>query len=178
MVAEIEHAPYWWNYAVAGVITILFGLGALLWPGLTVVILILLFGIFAIVEGVLALVDMFRRMGQRRTWWPQLVLGVVGIVASLFVFAYPGVTAFVLLYVIAFWALATGLIEVLASLATGQLLLLIIGVLTIVFGFILLENPTRGALALITVIGAFAVVRGILLLFEAARAPEHPAMPA
>ncbi len=177
MVQDLNADQTWWVYAAAGVAAILFGLVALFFPGLTLALFILFFGIFAIVDGVINLIDMFRRIGERRTWWPQLVIGIVGIAAGLFVFAYPGITALILLYVIAFWAIFVGMLEIFASFATGQLLLFAVGLLSALFGFILLANPGRGALALVMVIGIFWIVRGIVLLVQSFTAPSAAAFP-
>lgn len=171
MAAQVTPREYWWVYAIAGVASILFGLAALLWPGVTVGILILLFGVFTLVDGIARIIGMFRAIGARQPWWPQLLLGLISVAAGVFILTYPGVTALVLLYVIAFWAIAIGLMEIVTSLFTAQFLLLIVGALTIVFGLILLGNPIAGVLALVTVIGIFAIVRGVILLIEAVRAP-------
>lgn len=167
----------WWVYALSGILSILLGLALIFWPGLTIGVFVLLFGFYAILFGIVSLIDMFRRIGQHRTWWPQLIIGLAGIAAGILVFTYPGPTALFLLYVIAFWAIATGLMEIFASFATGRFLLLIVGVLTIAFGFILLGNPSAGAIALALVIGVFSIIQGILLLFHAFSAPAAPAVP-
>jgi uncharacterized membrane protein HdeD (DUF308 family) len=177
MAVPVETNHRVWVYAIAGIASILFGLGALVWPGITLAVLVIFFGAFAIVSGIVSLFDAFRRMGRHETWWPALVIGIIGIVAGAFVFAYPGISTVVLVWTIAFWATFVGFIEIFGSFATGQFLLLVVGVLTVVFGFVLLANPAAGALALVFVIGVFAIVRGILLLFEAFRSPSTPAVP-
>src|SRR5579884_65329 len=164
MAYEIPAGESWWVYAAAGVIAILFGLAALLWPGVTIGILILLFGVFTIIDGIVRLFAMFRAIGAHTTWWPHLAIGILDIAAGLFVLAYPGVTAVVFVYVIAFWAILVGITEIVASLALPNFLLLIVGIISIVFGFVLLRNPAAGLLALIMVIGIFAIIRGAVLL--------------
>ena len=166
-----ESSTYWWALALSGVVTILFGLAAVLWPGLTLIVLIYLFGIYAIVDGVLALVAMFRAAGAMATWWPFLLVGAFGILAGLIALFWPGVTALVLLFVIAIWAIAVGVAQVVGGIFTTQWLTSIVGVISIVFGFVLFANPMAGALALVWVIGAFAIVRGIILLVHAVQAP-------
>jgi uncharacterized membrane protein HdeD (DUF308 family) len=172
-----EPTETWWVYAIMGVLSILFGLALIIWPALTVGVFIFLFGIYAVLFGIVSLIDMFRRMGAHQTWWPQLIIGLVGIGAGIYVFSNPTITALLLIYAIAFWAIAVGLMEIFASFATGKFLLLIVGALTIGFGFILLANPTAGALALALVIGVFSIIQGILLLFHAFSAPTTPAVP-
>jgi hypothetical protein len=101
--------------------------------------------------------------------------GALSIVAGLIALAYPGVTAVVLLYVIAFWAIALGIVEVVNSFSTGQVMLLPLGLVGIVFGFLLLANPGAGVLAYVIVLGLFAIVRGIFLLVQAIQQPSIPA---
>ena len=166
----------WWEYAVLGLVAILFGLAALFWPAITVGVLIVLFAINVLISGLVQFVAMFRAIGAHTSWWPHLLLGIINIAAGIIVLAYPAMTAIFLLYVIAFWAIIAGITEIVASLATANLLLLVLGVISIVFGFVLLGNPARGALALVMVIGIFAIVQGIVLLVHAFSAPTTPAM--
>ncbi|TAK33451.1 MAG: HdeD family acid-resistance protein [Chloroflexota bacterium] len=166
----------WWSLAGSGIVAILFGLAALLWPGLTLFVLVMLFAIYAIVAGILEFVAMFRAMGAGTTWWTHLVLGIVGVAAGVIAFAWPGITTFALLYIIAVWAIVQGVVEIAGSFTTGRFLLAVAGLISILFGFVLLANPLAGALALVLVIGVFAIVRGIVLLVEAVRAPAAPAM--
>ncbi|HEX5416499.1 MAG TPA: DUF308 domain-containing protein [Chloroflexota bacterium] len=177
MVIQEGWEQYRWMYAAAGVVSILFGLAAIIWPGLTLAGLVILFAAFAFVDGVLRLITMFRAIGAHQTWWPQLLLGIVGIAAALFILAYPGITALVALYAIAFWAIVIGLLEIVAALGTAEWLLLIVGVISIVFGFVLLGNPAASIVAMVVVIGIFAIVRGIVLLIHSFRGPEVPAIP-
>jgi len=162
----------WWQYAVAGVVAILFGIVALIWPHLTLAVLILLFGAWLLIDGIVHFLGMFRAMGAHTTWWTHLLLGIIDIAAALFVFAYPGVTAVVLVYVIGFWAIVFGVVEVVAGLASGQFLAVIVGLLTTVVGFLLLMNPAAGALAYVLLIGVFAIVRGVFLLIAAFQTPS------
>jgi uncharacterized membrane protein HdeD (DUF308 family) len=175
-IAPGEPTQTWWVYAILGVISILFGLVLIVWPGLTIAIFVLFFGAYAIVFGIVSLIDVFWRISHRLIWWPQLIIGLVSIAAGIYIFTNPRITALLLLYVIAFWAIAIGFMEIFASFATGKFLLLIVGALTISFGFLLLANPHGGALALALVIGVFNVIEGILLLFHAFSAPAIPAV--
>ncbi len=136
--------------------------------------LIALFGAYAIISGILEFVAMVRAMNVGTTWWTHLLIGVFDLAAGLAAFAYPGVTVLVLLYIIAFWAIIVGVIEIVAAFASGLFLLVVGGVIAVLFGLLLLANPGAGALAYVMVIGVFAIVRGILLLVHAIRAPEVP----
>lgn len=162
----------WWMLAIAGVASILFGLVAMIWPGITLFILVWLFGIYVLVYGFVELVGMFRAAGQGATWWTHLLIGLFSIGAGSYILINPFVSSVALLFTIAFWAIVVGLVEIIASLTQAQFLYLVTGIISVLFGFVLLANPLAGALALIWVIGVFAIVRGILLLIGAFRAPS------
>ncbi|MGI5835065.1 MAG: HdeD family acid-resistance protein [Chloroflexota bacterium] len=161
----------WWVLAIAGVVSILFGLAAMIWPGITLIVLVWLFGVYVLVYGIVELVGMFRAAGQGAAWWTHLLIGLISIAAGLFILFNPFVSSTVLVFTIGFWAIFVGLVEIIASLTQAQILYLVTGIISVLFGFVLLSNPVTGALALIWVIGVFAIIRGILLLIGAFRAP-------
>jgi uncharacterized membrane protein HdeD (DUF308 family) len=165
----------WWVIALQGVAAVVFGVLALVWPGVTLLALVFLFGAYALVDGVLALVRGFRRDGSGGgpDWW-RVVIGIVGIVAGVIAFAVPGITAYALLLVIAAWAIVSGVMEVVAAyqlrdVIRREWLLALDGVLSIVFGMALFLFPGAGALAVVWLIGAFAIASGAILLMLAFR---------
>ncbi len=161
---------YWWTLAVRGGLAALFGLAALIWPGITLRVLVWLFGFYAVVDGLLALAALLvggRLASGRRGW--LLFEGVVGIAAGVFTFLWPRITALVLLYLIAAWAVVTGLLELAAAVILrrelrGEWLLALAGVLSVAFGILLAVRPGEGAIAIVSVIGVFAIVFGAALL--------------
>jgi uncharacterized membrane protein HdeD (DUF308 family) len=166
---------YWWALAVRGVAAVVFGILAFVWPGLTLGLLVLLFGVFALVNGVLAIISAVRSKGEQV--WTLLLEGVVGILAGLAVLVWPGLTALVLLYFIAGWAILTGALEVASAIRLREVIdnewsSLLGGVLSIVFGAILLAAPAAGALALVWIIAVYAVLYGITLFGLAWRVRE------
>ena len=176
MIVVDQLARHWWVIGLRGLAAILFGVLAFVWPGMTLAVLVLLFGAYALVDGVLTLVAAFRGGVQHRI--VMLVEGVVSVLAGLAAFVWPGLTALVLLYIIAFWAIVTGVLEIVAAIRvrraiSNELGLVIGGVLSVVFGVVLLIAPGAGALAVIFLIGAYAVVFGIALLGLAWRLREH-----
>ena len=176
MIVVDELARHWWVIGLRGLAAILFGVLAFVWPGMTLAVLVLLFGAYALVDGVLTLLAAFRGGVQHRI--VMLVEGVVSVLAGLAAFVWPGLTALVLLYIIAFWAIVTGVLEIVAAIRvrraiSNELGLVIGGVLSVVFGVVLLIAPGAGALAVIFLIGAYAVVFGIALLGLAWRLREH-----
>lgn len=171
-----ELARHWWVVALRGLAAILFGILAFVWPGMTLAVLVLLFGAYALVDGVLALIHAFR--GEAHHRWALALEGIVSVLAGIAAFAVPGLTALVLLYIIAFWAILTGVLEIIAAIRlrpvlTNELGLIIGGVLSVLFGIILLVSPGAGALAVVWLIGAYAIIFGLALLGMAWRLREH-----
>lgn len=161
----------WWTLALRGLVAVLFGLLTFCLPGITLVTLVLLFGAYALVDGVFNVIAFFRVASHQ---WALLIEGVVGIIAGVVTFAWPAITAIALLYVIAFWAILTGIFEIVAGIRlrkaiANEWLLVLMGVLSLLFGLLILFAPGAGALAIILWIGAYALVFGIFLLALAFR---------
>jgi uncharacterized membrane protein HdeD (DUF308 family) len=157
----------WWTLALRGLAAVIFGILAFIWPGVTVTILVLFFGAYALWDGIFALIGAFRTKSDRR--WPLVLEGLVGIAACLFVFFWPGPAALALLFVIGAWAVITGIFEIIAAIRLreeieGEWLMLISGVLSVLFGIALFIWPAAGALAVTWMIGAYAILFGILLI--------------
>ena len=170
-------ARHWWVFLVRGLVAIAFGLLALFYPAATLVTLILFYGIFALIDGVFAVVSAIRGTGMGSRWWLALV-GVLGIIAGLVTFFWPGITALALLTVIGVWALIYGIFEIIGAIRLrkeidNEWLLLIHGVLAVLFGLMVLVRPGAGALALIWLIGSFALASGIVLVVLAFGLKRH-----
>jgi uncharacterized membrane protein HdeD (DUF308 family) len=171
-----ELARHWWMVGLRGIAAIVFAVLAFAWPGMTLAVLVLLFGAYALVDGVLAVIAAFRADAQHRV--AMGVEGVVSILAGLAAFVWPGITALVLVYIIAFWAIVTGVLEIVAAIRLravirNELALIIGGVLSVLFGVVLVVAPGAGALAVVFIIGAYAILFGIALLGLAWRLREH-----
>ena len=160
----------WWVFLVRGIIAILFGLVALFYPGITLSALVLLFGAYALVDGVFALVA---ALGAGRDgWWWYLLEGIVGIAAGILTFLYPGITGIALVYIIAFWAILTGVFEIIAGFElpfSRDWLWALAGVLSVIFGVLVLISPGSGALAIVWVIGIYALLFGVAAIAFAIR---------
>jgi uncharacterized membrane protein HdeD (DUF308 family) len=162
-------ADRWWTFAVQGIAAILFGLLTFLWPGITLTALVLLFGAYALIDGVLSIVAAVTRQRARGPWWALILKGVLGIIAAGVTVIFPGLAALALLYVIAAWALVTGAFQVAAAIKLRKYLekewlLALAGVLSMVFGILLMVFPGAGALALVLWVGAYMFVSGGLLV--------------
>jgi uncharacterized membrane protein HdeD (DUF308 family) len=168
-------ARNWWALALRGLVALMFGLLTFVLPGITLVTLILLFGAYALADGIFNIVAFFRVASHH---WALLIEGLIGIIAGILTFVWPAITALALLYVIAFWAIFTGIFEIVAGIRlrkviTNEWLLLLMGILSLLFGLFVLIAPGVGALAIVLWIGAYALVFGIFLLALAFRLRGH-----
>ena len=164
----------WWMFAVRGVAAIIFGVLALIWPGQTLQALVLVFGAFALVDGIFAVIVGIASRRYFERWWAVLLEGVAGVVIGLVTFFWPNITGLALLYLIAAWALITGIFEIVAAIQlrrviTGEWMMILGGLLSIIFGVLLFVFPSAGAISLVWVIGIYAIVFGILEIVFAYR---------
>lgn len=159
----------WWALVLRGIAAILFGVLAFMWPGITLTVLVFLFGAYALVDGAFSIVAGIKSYGEHKRWWLLLIGGCLSVAAGVFAFMVPAMTALILLILIASWAIVTGAFQIAAAIQlrkhiTGEWLLALSGVLSVLFGAMLLYNPVGGALAVIWLIGAYSVFFGLLLL--------------
>jgi uncharacterized membrane protein HdeD (DUF308 family) len=167
-------AENWWLLVLRGLAAIAFGVIAFFWPDITLVALTYLFGAYALVDGVVAIWAAFNAPGDAGPRWWLGLSGVVSILAGLAAFFYTGITTLVLLMFIAAWAIVIGVVQIwgaieLRKILDDEWLLGLTGVLSIVFGVILIAKPGAGALALVWVIGWFAIMFGCLYIALAFR---------
>ena len=159
----------WGLVALRGIVAILFGVLAIFYPAITLATLILLFGAYALVDGIfMALAAIANRHGEPR-WVALLIGGLLGVAAGLVTLFMPGITAVVLVSLVAAWAILTGIAEIVAAIRlrkeiTGEWILILAGVLAVAFGLLLFVRPGAGALAVVLWIGVYALIYGIVLL--------------
>jgi uncharacterized membrane protein HdeD (DUF308 family) len=174
----------WWLLALRGVAAILFGVWALAWPGVTLLALVILWGAYALADGILALIAAFRVRKRNRPLWAMLLIGVLGVAAGIVTFLLPGLTAIALLMLIAAWAVAMGILQIVTAVRLRrelqrEWLLALSGVLSVLFGVLVVLSPGAGALALLWVIAAYAIAFGVMLLVVALRLrSRHDGRPA
>lgn len=165
----------WWALALRGLAAILFGILAFAWPGLTLFVLVIFFGAYLLVDGIFAIVAAVRAAGEEARWWLLLIEGVLGVVAGLVAFFWPGLTALALLYLVAAWAIVTGIMEIVGAIRlrqeiVGEWALILSGVLSFIFGVLLVVIPARaGLLSLTWLIGIYAIAFGVIMLVLAFR---------
>jgi uncharacterized membrane protein HdeD (DUF308 family) len=158
----------WWLIVVRGACAIMFGLLAWSSPAITLATLVLVWGAFAMADGVIAVASALTGASDK-PWWVLALDGVVAIGAALVAMFYPGVTALVLLYVIALRAIAGGVLQIVAAIQLrkeieGELWLALAGTASLAFGLFVIARPGAGALAVLWTIGLYAVVFGIVLV--------------
>ena len=157
---------HWWVLVLRGLLAVIFGLLALIWPSITVNALVLLFGAYAVVDGIFSIVA---GLGRRRSFLPILG-GFLSIVLGILAWLWPQATAVALLYIIAVYALLTGIFELinaveLRKVLANEWLLVVSGILSIVFGILLVIWPAAGLMTMAWLIGTYALIFGILLIW-------------
>jgi uncharacterized membrane protein HdeD (DUF308 family) len=179
----------WWTLVARGVCALLFGFIAWIWPGLTLLALLISWGVFAVVNGAVTLFSAFARDGLEPRWI-LLLEGGVSLLAGAVALLYPRFTGLLFLYLLAGWALLSGTVELIAAYRLrkeirGEFWLGFAGVLSLLFGVMLVLRPGAGALTVVWLIAVFAVMYGVVLIAWglhlrelAAQAAGQPARPA
>ena len=165
----IVYTGSWWAMALRGLAAMVFGIMAFVRPHITLTALVFLFGAYALVDGAFSIMAGIRAPKGFKRWWLLLIEGILSVAAGLFAFIVPAMTAYILLILIASWAIVTGVFEIAAAIQLrkeikGEWLLVLSGVFSILFGGVLLFKPAAGALAVLWIIGAYAILFGILLI--------------
>jgi uncharacterized membrane protein HdeD (DUF308 family) len=162
------HMPGSTTLIVRGLVAIAVAFVSFLWPTITIAAMVLLFGVYAVVDGVINISLGFTHTGVHNRW-AYVLLGIVGIVAGVLTFFWPVITAFVLIMVIGAWAVVHGIFEIAAAIGLrrvirGEWLLALSGVVSILFGLVVFFFPLAGAIGIALVFGWYALIAGILLL--------------
>lgn len=164
----------WWVLLVRGLAAIAFGILCFAQPGLTLNTLVLMFGIYAIADGVLGVFIAVAGRKEIEDWWVLLLWALASIAAGILTFAAPGITALVLLFYIAAWAVTSGVLEIALAIRIrkeieGEWWLILAGAMSVLFGLLLMARPGQGALAVIMIIGAYALAFGVTLVIFSLR---------
>lgn len=159
----------WWLVVLRGVLAILFGVLAFVWPATTWLTLIFLFGIYAILDGGIAIGTGIAHTQDTPRWWMFILEGLLGVAAGIIALVAPGLTSLVLIYTIAIWAVITGVLEIVAAIRlrneiTNEWGLGLGGLVSIILGVLLFLQPAAGGLAIIWIIAAYALIFGVLLV--------------
>lgn len=165
----------WWVLLLRGLIAIAFGVLAWLQPGISLAALVLLFGAYALTDGILGIGLAIAGRKEHEGWWLLLLWALISIGAGILSFFAPGVTALALMFYIAAWAIATGVLGIVAAIrlrkeVEGEWWLILSGLLSVAFGVLLMAQPGAGALALLWVIATYAIIFGVFLVILAFKA--------
>lgn len=159
----------WGWIALRGAAAVMFGVLAIAWPGVTLVVLAIFFGAYALTDGVCALIAAYRRREGRRPVWPLVVVGLLGVGAGIVTFLWPEMTALALLMFIAWWALFVGVFQIAAAIRLrkeidNEWMLGLSGAVSVLFGILMITSPGAGAVAVAWMIGSYSMVFGVLLI--------------
>jgi uncharacterized membrane protein HdeD (DUF308 family) len=176
MLAELSKV--WWAFLIRGLAAILFGVLALFWPAATLAVLVILFGAYVLVDGVFLLVKAIGSWKARDDRWLLLIGGLLSIGIGVMTFVAPAVTAVALLFYIAAWSLATGIIEIVSGIRLrkellGEIWWILAGIASIIFAVLLMLFPGAGVLGVLWLISAYAIVFGVLLVILSFRLLSH-----
>jgi uncharacterized membrane protein HdeD (DUF308 family) len=160
-------ARNWWLFGIRGIAAIVFGVLAFAWPGQTLTVLVYLFGAYVLIDGASLIAVVLTGDPLARTHkWAVTGIGLIGIIAGIVTFVYPGLTALTLLYIVAFWAIGTGILQLGTAITVrnempGMFWMGLGGLLSVVFGILLIAFPGDGLVSLVWLVGLWAVVFGI-----------------
>ena len=173
-------ARNWWALLIRGIAAVVFGILAFLWPGMTIFVLVVLFAVYAFVDGVFAIVAAVRAAQAHERWWPFVLEGIVGLAIAAITVYDITLTALALYFTIAAWAFITGVLEIAAAIQlrktiANEWLLVLAGICSIIFGVLMIWHPVAAALAIVWIIATYAVVFGIIMIALSLRLRSHPA---
>jgi uncharacterized membrane protein HdeD (DUF308 family) len=162
-------ARNWWSLVIRGLLGISVGILTFIWPGITLAALVFLFAGYAFVDGVVSIAGAIRAVQAHERWGALLLGGIAGIAAAVVTVLWPAITALTLVYVIAGWAIVTGVFEIAAAIRlrrhiSGEWLLALGGIASIIFGVLIAAIPVAGALVIAIWFGAYAFVFGVMMV--------------
>jgi uncharacterized membrane protein HdeD (DUF308 family) len=162
-------AENWWSFVIRGMFAVVLGMVTFIWPAITLQALVLVFGAYALLDGIFSIVGAWHAARAHERWGILILEGIAGIGAAAVTMLWPLVTALALVFIIAGWSIATGILEIIAAIKLrryikGEWLLALGGVLSIVFGVLVTIAPLAGALVIALWIGAYAFVFGVLMI--------------
>jgi len=162
----------WWVLLLRGLIAIAFSILLWLQPVISIAVLVLLFGAYALSDGILGIWIAIAGRKEYEDWWTFLLWGIISVIVGILTFIKPGITALMLLFYIAIWAITTGILEIEAAIRLrkeikGEWLLFLGGLISMAFGILLMVRPLEGALAVFWFIGTYTLIFGIILVILA-----------
>ena len=171
-------ARNWRALLIRGIAAVIFGILAFAWPGATLFVICILFGAYAFVDGVFAIVAAVRAAQAHERWWPFVIEGIVGLAIAAVTFYDISITFLALYFTVAVWAFVTGIIEIAAGIQlrksiANEFLLILAGLASIVFGIFMFWHPIAATIAIVWIIATYAIVFGIIMIALAFRLRGH-----
>lgn len=168
-------SKYWWVMLLRGGLAVVFGIIAVVWPGITLLGLIWLFGAYAIGDGAVEIWSGIRNRQRHDRWWVEILIGLAGIVAGILVISWPGLSTLALMYLIAAWMVVMGVFQVIYAIRvrkeiSNEFWIGLSGVLSVALGLFFFAFPGDGAISLVWLIGIYSIFFGVLLVIFAFRA--------
>lgn len=165
----------WWLFLLRGIAAILFGILALAWPGLTLFVLIISFGVYVMFDGAVEIWNGFTNREGHDRWWVDVLIGLAGIVAGILIISLPGITAVIAMYYIGAWMVITGVLQVFYAIKlrqeiSGEWFLVFTGLLSVILGIVFFVAPGSGAVSLVWLIAIYAILLGVALVIFSFRA--------
>ncbi|NIG52161.1 HdeD family acid-resistance protein [Chitinophaga sp. Cy-1792] len=163
------YSAYWWIFLLRGIFALILGVLAIFWPGATFTTLVVFLGAYLFFAGIFAIVGAFAARKSSENWGVFLLSGIIGLILGVLTIINPFATGAALIYLVAFWAIVAGLFEIviairLRKIITGEGWYILGGVITILFGILLISKPVAAAITLTWIFGFYAIVSGIMLI--------------
>ena len=163
-----EVTSRWWLFLIRGIIAVVFGIAAAMWPQISLPVIVLIFGAYALVDGIFAIAGALSPMAGQR-WWALLLEGILGLVVAFLVFTQPGLSAAAFVFAVGFWSIFTGVMEIVAGIQLRDILgnewlYILAGIVSIAFGVLVIRYPDTGALGVVYLFAWYAIIFGILQL--------------
>jgi len=159
-----------WSLVVRGIVAIIFGLLLVLWPGITLATLVLIFAFFALLDGIIIIIMAMIEGRKNQVWVHRVPLGIVGIVLGALIMLWPAMSLMVLIYLVAAWALIAGIGEFTYALSIRDLsagakwMMAIAGVLTVILGILIFLYPIGTIAILIWILGLYLLIYGVFVM--------------
>jgi uncharacterized membrane protein HdeD (DUF308 family) len=161
----------WWLLALQAIVAIIVGIAIIAWPQLSLAVFIYLFGVFVVVDGIVAMGLAITRRKESAGWWAILLGGMLGVIVGILIFVNPRVTGLFMAYLVAIWALVIGIFSLVQAFSpetssVQRWTAALTGILALLLGVFLFVRPGSGILSLTWLVGAFCIVYGVLLLIR------------
>jgi uncharacterized membrane protein HdeD (DUF308 family) len=170
---------YWWLFLVRGLFGLALGIFALIFPGATLAVVVLLIGAYLLIDGVIAVAKAIQILRSDKHWWVLLLEGILGIVVGLAIFMWPGLSAVSLAYLVGYWAIFSGVLTIATAVrirghVAGEMLYLFFGIVSFIFGFFVLYAPATGLIYIVLATSIYGFIMGFTMIALAFRAKSLP----